>query len=469
MGVIEVIFGNAITKRVNQQIAVKEATAFASGVSMINLTLNNALPSINPDMADYYQTFKTIGAVYEVTDLISKKFLNCPPVYYKVKDKAKLQRSKTLLKTDPVAAYVLKQQAVEEVDVPELTTLLTNGAANPFQTGTQFLWCTVLSYLLNGNTYIHPVTGGGRTKIVYCFPNMDILADPNDLLDPIRGYRLLPTLFGQAANVPALFQFLKEEIFHAKTGTPAPIDRRMEYLYGVAPLRAYLESLRSIKEGKTQASKQAKNGGVFGVLSPRDKEDQLSKEQKDQLKEKMVEARRSNDELSRVFPSSIGLAWSQIGLPIADLKLLELVEASEEDVYRAYHVPLSFHNQKASTDNNVGTEVKKLVYDAVAPVCDAMGEIFTIMLSKQYGFDCMEFDYTQLPEMAVNMKEVADYLKSLPFGVLTPNEMRVALKYGEKTDAFMNEHYIQSTMTTMRSVADGTNTPPTASATISNG
>jgi HK97 family phage portal protein len=462
------LFGNAISKRVNEQVAAKQATAFANGISMINMTLNNALPSINPDMGDYYHVFKTIGAVYEVTDLISKKFLNCPPIYYKIKDKSKLQRSKSIQKTDPVGSYILKQQAIEEVDVPDLTKLLTNGKANPFQTGTQMMWCNVLTYLLHGNTYIHPITGGGKAKELYCFPNMDILADPNDLLDPIRGYRLLPTLFGQAPNAAELSLFAKDEIYHIKTGTPAPIDRRMEYLYGVASLRAYLESLRSIKEGKTQASKQAKNGGVFGVLSPRDKEDQLSKEQKDSLKEKMVEARRSNDELARVFPSSIGLMWQNIGLPIADLKLLELVSASEEDVYRAFHVPLSYHNQKASTDNNVGTEVKKFVYDAIAPVCDAIGEVFSVMLAKSYGFDVLEFDYTQLPEMAVNMKEIADYLKALPVGVLTYNEMRTALKYGESTQAYMNEHYIQNNLTTMQRVFDGTATTGPAQSDATN-
>lgn len=440
-----------ITKRVNEAIAVKEANAFTTGISMLNIGLNNALPTINPDAGDYYQIFKTIGAVYEVTDIITKKVLNCPFVFYKIKDKSKLQRSKLLQKTDPVGAYILKMQAIEEVDVPDLYKLLSVGMANPYQTGTQFLWATILSYLLHGNTYIYPITGGGKAKELYCFPNMTIWADINNLLAPIVGYRLMT-----AKQEP----FKKEEIYHIKTGTPAPVDMRMEYLYGVSPVRAYLEPIRSIKEGKTQASKQAKNGGVFGVLSPSNKEDKLSKDQKDQLKEKMVEARKSNEELARVFPSSIGLSWQNIGLPIGDLKLLELVSASEQDIYRAYHWPLQFHDQSSSTFNNQAQASKQGIYDAVAPVCDVISETFTIMLGPGYGFDAMELDYTQLPEMAINQKDVADYLNTLPKGVLTPNEMRAALKYGEKTDAYMNEHYIQNNMTTLSRVADGTNTPP---------
>lgn len=455
MGFTDLFFGNAISKRVSEQLAVKQSTAFSNALQMINVNLNSALPTINPDAGDYYQIFKTIGAVYEVTDIITKKVLNCPIVKYKIKDKAKLQRSKQLFKSDPVQSYILKMQAVEEVDVPDLDKMLSTGMANPYQTGTQFLWCTVLSFLLQGNTYVHPnKVASGKVKELYCFPNMTIAADINDLLDPIRGYILQTVLSSTASD---LKRYEKDEIMHIKTGTPAPIDRRLEYLYGVAVLRAYLEPLRTIKEGKTQSTKQLKNGGVFGVLSPKNKEDEFSKDQKTQLKEKMVDARRSDDELSRVFPSSIALAWEQIGLPLGDLQVLEVVGASEEDVYRAYHWPLQFHNQKASTSNNQATAVKQGIYDGVAPICDVMGEAFTIMLAPGYGFDYLEFDYTQLPEMAVNMKDVAAYLAALPAGVLTPNEMRVVLKYGESSEAYMNEHYVESNVTTMRRVFEGTN------------
>lgn len=453
MGIVDFLLRDTISKRVSQELAVSQSNALANAMQSINIGINQALPSINPDAGDYYQQFKTIGAVYEVVDLITKKFLNCPPVYYKIKDARKLQLSKTLLKTDPIQSYILKQQAVQEIELPDLTKLLTNGMANPYQTGTQLMYTTASSFLLHGNTYLNTLTGGGKAKELYCYPNMIIWADPEDLMNPVRGYRMM-----SASTI--VKDYLPEDIQHIKTGTPAPVDRRMEYLYGVAPLRAYLESLRAIREGKTQASKQAKNGGVFGFISPKNKEDQFEKDQKDDLKERLLAARRSNDELSRLFPSSIGLDFTQVGLPIAELQLLELVEASEEDVYRAYHVPLSYHNQKASTDNNVGTEVKKLVYDAIAPVCDTMGEAFTIMLGKGYGFDVMEFDYTQLPEMAINMGEVASYLKSLPFGVLSPNEQREALKYGSIDDPAMNARYILNTMTTMQRVFDGTNQPP---------
>lgn len=446
MDLIGKVFNNAISKRVNEAIAEKRSYEFSNALASINIGLNNSLPTINPDACDYYQSFKTIGAVYEVTDAITKKVIACPIVAYKIKDKKKLQQSKALEKTDPVQSYLLKLQSIEEVDTPGLNEMLTRGKANPYQTGSQFMWTTVLSFLLQGNTYIHPNRVGKKAKELYCFPNMEIMADHDDLLDPIRGYIL------QNTNRT---EFLEEEIQHIKTGTPAPVDRRMEYLYGVSPLRAYYESLRAIQEGKTQSSKQARNGGVFGILSPRDKEDQMTPDQKKQLKEKMIEARHSNDELARVFPSAVALGWQSIGLPIGDLKLLELVGASEEDIYRAYHMPLQYHNQKASTSSNQLTATKQMIYDAVAPICAIMGESFTHLLKDGYGFDYLEFDYTQLPEMAVDMLAVAKYLSALPKGVLTYNEMRAAIRYGEKAESYMNEHYTESGLVTLRSIYDG--------------
>lgn len=459
--IVDLVFGNAINKRVSEQLAVKSATSFSSALQSLNVTLNNALPTINPDAVDYYQTFKTIGAVYEVTDIITKKVLKCPFVFYKVTNQAKYQQSKLLFKSDPVQATILKAMSTKEVDIPDLHKRLTNGMANPYQTGSQMIWSAVLSFLLQGNTYVHHIDTGNKPIEFYCFPNMNIAVNENDLLDPIAGYILQSPLLTTAQS--AISRFEPTEIQHIKTGTPAPIDRRMEYLYGVSPIRSAFESLRSIYEGKVQASKQAKNGGALGIVSPKNKEDQFDKDQKAQFKEKLTDAHRSNDTLARIMPSSIGLDWLPIGLPISDLQLLELIGASEEDVYRAYHWPLQFHDQSSSTFNNQASAIVQGIYDGVAPICDTFGEAITLMCGKGYGFDVCELDYTQLPEMAVNNKDIADYLKSLPQGVLTPNEMRAVLKYGEKTDAYMNEHYVLSTMTTMQRVSEGTNqTPPSA-------
>lgn len=435
--------GDKTAEKLNQQFV----QAFASQLTQAVRGLDFGLPTLNEDGNEYVaNSFRTIGAVYETTDLISKKVINTPFVFYKVKDAKKLKQAKQMEKEQPIAAYLLKLQAVEEIDNNALSDLLSK--PNPYQNGSQLLWTIALTYLLNGNSFNYTLKASDKTKQIWCIPNMTIVADELNLLDPLLGYRMV---YGVNERT-----FAKNEIYHLKTGNPANIDNTFQYLYGISPLRAYLEPMRTIKEAKLQASKQAKNGGVFGILSPKDKEDQFGKDQRKQLQEKFRDARQSSDELARVFPSAIALAWQSIGLPIADLQLLELVSANEVDIYRAYHVPQQYHDQQSSTKDNQSLATRQLIYDAVAPVCDAISEFLTA-IGKEYGVDRVELDYTQLPEMAINMKEVAEYLKSIPEGTLTPNEMRAALKYGEKTDAYLNEHYINKGKVTMRSVASGNN------------
>lgn len=446
MGLIESIFKSSISKAVSGQLANQFAADYSKALESVVAFMNQGLPTINPDNVDYYQTFKTIGAVYEVTDLIIKKFIGCPIVMYKVKDAKKLKQSKAIEKSDPINSYILKLQSIEEVDNKGIVALLTN--PNQYQTGTQLLWTTGLTYLLHGNTYLYSNFVDKKSKELYCFPNMKINAEAEDLLDPIRGY-----ILDNTDQKP----FLKEEIYHLKTGTPAPVNRTFQYLYGVSPLQAYLEPLRTIGESKRQSSKQAKNGGTFGILSPKDKEDQLGPDQKKQLHEKMSAARRSDDEMARVFASSIALSWQSIGLPIGDLKLLELVSANEEDIYRAYHVPLQYHNQKASTSNNQSSAIKQLIYDAVAPLCVAMGDAFTRFIGKGYGDIIIEFDYTQLPEMAVNMADVAKYLIPLvDAGIISRDDARLALRYGETDLDYMKAYYTTGTLTKIEDAFKGT-------------
>lgn len=451
MSLVESLFKNQINKAVNSQIAGLMGGQFANQLDSLVSFMNKGLPTINPDGYDYNTTFRTIGAVYEVTDLISKKVIGSPFVFYKVKNKAKLQESKRLALIDPVQSYILKLQAVEEVDNASLLNVLNN--PNKYQTGMQFIWTTALTYLLHGNSYLHGTMSGKKAVELFCFPNMIIDADNQDLLNPIRGYIL---------NNTEQKPFGKEEIYHLKTGNPAPIDMTLNYLYGVSPLRAYLEPLRTIKEAQTQSSKQAKNGGVFGLLSPRDKENRLDTDQKKQLRDKMAEARRSDDEMARVFPSTISLLWQSIGLPIADLQLIELVNANNLDIYRAYHVPPQFYDASSGTFSNQATAVKQFIYDCVAPVCDVIGEALTKFVGKGYGDVIIELDYTQLQEMAVNMKEVSDYIIPLvEKGIITPDEARAALKYGETGHDFMKEYYVGSGVATRKSVFSGvTGTPP---------
>lgn len=414
---------NPLDKYINKRLATFVAGQYSNINQnlLLNFLNSNGLQRLNPQTYDFVSTVHTIGAVYETTDIIMKKVYSSPLVIYKIKDKKKLQQSKNLERTDPVQSYLLKAQAIEEVDVPAISKLLDN--PNPYQDRVNFIWTTGLVYLLTGNSFVYGNIVNNKPQMLYPIPDMNIITNDN-YLDPILGYS-----YNFSGDLKA---FEKDEIYHIKTGNPVRIDNTFWYLYGLSPLAAYLESIRTIDEAEKQTSKQMKNGGVFGILSPRDKEDQWTPAQRNALSDRIKEARISNDELTRIFPSAISLNWQQIGLSSADLQLIEQKKVSQQDIYRAYHVPFEYASGDNSTFNNGETSMKKLGYDAVAPVCNALSRMLTNFVGKPYGDYIIELDYTQLPEMAVNMKDVSDYVSKLvDKGILTRDEARTSLKYGE--------------------------------------
>ena len=436
MGILN-FFGNKRNADLTKLLANRQIAFDA------NQILNYGLPAINYDDRNQYDShFKNVGALYEVTDLICKKIINCPIVVYKVKDAKKLKTAKVLEKSDPVGSYILKYQAIEEVSSLSLMRLLD--APNPYMTRDQFIWTTALCYLIRGNSYIYsPRLNGGKPTELYPIPNMEIIVDTGNILDPILGYKML-----MGVNGDVLRAFNKNEVYHMKTANPTNMamgSLTFDYLYGVSPLRAYLEPMRTIREANEQASKQVKNAVRMGLITPSHKEDALTKEQRDQLKEQFKKSHVSDDVLSRIIVGSLGLDFKDISLTIQDLELLNLISAKEEDIYKAYHVPLQYHNQKASTSNNQQTAVKQLIYDAVSPICKVISEMLTNFIGVHYDNVIIDLDYTQLPEMAVNMVEISKYVIPLvESGIITHDEARYALKYGETGLDHMNDFYVKS-------------------------
>lgn len=412
-----------IQSRINKAVALRlaELPTFQQD-NIVNFINGYNLPTINADSHDYYKEWRSVGAVYEVTDLIAKKINAAEIVIYEVRDANKLKQAKQLQQFNPVQAKILKTASIKEVDHSAIRKLLDN--PNEYMNRTQFIWTTALMYLLRGNCFIYANKVNNKPQFLYPYADMEIVTDVNNIYDPIRGY----LMHFDGGQIP----FERNDVYHMKTANPIAVDRTFRYLYGVSPLSAYLEPLRTIKEAQLQSSKQMKNGGTMGSLSPKSKEDEFSAEQRRALYERLLEARRSNDELARIIPSSIALEWQQIGLASADLQLIEQLGVSEEQIYRAYHVPLQYHNQKASTSNNQQTAVKQLIYDAVSPVATAISEMLTNFVGKAFGNYQIEIDLTTLPEMAVDMKQIADFmLPMFEAGIFNQDEVRNAMNYGE--------------------------------------
>lgn len=446
MGLIDTFFGKAISKRVNALVAPALTNLYNQNIYR---WLNDGAPVMKEDKTTFIEAYRTVGAVYECVDIISKKVVACPRIVYRVKDQVEYKKFLNYSKsvTTLGKALIAKAKALEEVSMPEIEKLLTN--PNKQQNGDDFFENLAGFFLLTGNSYAY-----GNSSMPSNKKWSEIFGLPTDMtivsggpMNPVKEYKV---------NCWVSDPFPADQVKHFKTFNPN-YSSTGEQLYGMAPMTAYLYAMDIIRNGDIQSDKQIKNGGIFGLLSPENKEDILSDDQNKDLKEGLQHGRQSNDELARIITTSITLRWQQIGLPSSDLQIIEQSGAKADDVYRGYHVPLQFRNQDSATYNNLPVANRKFVFDAVAPVCRKLEIGLTEFICTPYNTKTetyvIHLDYMALPELNDDMKAIIEWLGAMPY--LTPNEKREVIGYARSVQPGMDEILVNRNTVRLQDVMDG--------------
>lgn len=455
MGIFNSLFAGQIEKEVSKRIntGLRSALTNLYNENIFRWVFEGQV-IIDEESFDYAEDgFAAIGAVYECVSLIINKVIACPRIVYRVKDQKEYKKYLNLSKSPETLpqALIVKLKALEEVNHPALDKLLNQ--PNPKQNGDEFLSLLTALYLLRGNGFIYG-NAGTKTQIEArkwseCWALPDTLKIVSGgITDPIQKY-----YFKWDVDHP----FPAAQIKHFKTVNPV-YRSGGQHLYGMSPLRPYLYSLNILKNGDKQSASQIKNGGKMGFISPKNKEDMLSTDQKDDMHESLTQAHGSDEPLSRIIPASIPLDWTEIGLSSQEMELLKTTNAKAEDIYRAYKIPLQFRNQDTATYNNLPMANRQLIYNAVAPVCRAIGlgltEFYAGPYRRQDGENyIIELDYTYLPEMMDDMKTVAEALDKIWY--FTGNEKREILRWGRFDQDGMDEIFVNRNQVRLKDVMEG--------------
>lgn len=436
MRIIEKLFSTQINKAVAEQMANRyNETVFR--------WLNDGQPVMKPDDFDYIENgYLSVSAVYEAVDLIMKKIQSYPVLIKRLKgSKSDARKAELLLRSDNVAdrakGRIMKEKIYEEVSIPQIEKMLEN--PNSKQTYSDFIGMVVVNYLVTGNAYIYG-NGAGKddNKFVELFAlpeQMKIVS--GGTLDPVKEYVLWWDTDKERI-------FPANQVCHIRTVNPK-YDTSGTQLYGISPLRAFLYDLYNDKFGNDALAKMLKNGGVISLITPKHKEDQFGDIQKKGLKESLVDAFSSSESYRRYVPSSIALEVTKVGLPPSDLQLLELTAARRKNImHGAYHIPFSYIDNDQSTYNNAVTDGKRLMYDSVAPVCDVISQSLTKFIAAPYDKNLkIEIDWSSAYELADDLKQIMEWVKeAISIGMLTPDEGRSVIGWGETGRKEMREHYI---------------------------
>lgn len=451
MGLITALFGKTIDKRVN---TLAQSIIAPTLTNLYNANFyrwfGDGVPVFQYQQFDFIsKAYNVVGAAYECIDIIQKKVVACPRIVYRIKDQKEYKKYLEYSKSSHTLgkALIAKAKGLEEVSLPAIEKLLEN--PNDQQNGDDVMEQLAGLYLIKGNAYLYGTGSNPSNKKwseVYALPTEMTIVSGGPM-EPIKEYIVQ---IWTSDPIPAA------QVKHFKTFNPN-YDPQGRQLYGLAPLTAYLYALDILKNGDKQADKQLKNGGKLGILTPENKEDQLTDPQKKDLHELLADAYNSNDELARLIPASISMKFLEIGLSTSDLQMLEITDAKADDIYRCFHIPLQMRSQDSATYNNLPVANRKFIFDAVAPICRKLEVGLTEFYCTPYNNGkekyVIHLDYMALPELNSDMQAAAEWLQNSP--MLTLNEKREILGFGRSNQPGTDEIFLNRNSVRLQDIMDG--------------
>lgn len=438
---------------------IVQAQANAYLENIYQWLFNNQPISVLDRASDYTTAFSSNSDVFTCIDKIGKTLVAAPILIYEVvpgMESKYLQFKSLSHSSDPAdifKANVLKAQSLREVNQKDIEWILENPNAD--QTQTEFFMQLACFFLLSGNGYTYfngPLPGKAPWTEMFVLPSQFTKIVSGGMFEPVKGYRVDYSYLASGKVVP----FGAASVAHIRTFNPE-FNVGATQLYGMSTLRSLLLDLAMSKEGRQELVKQAKNGGTLGMLSPDGPGIFLGEPQQKDLEDKLLRIKRSNEAGERLFPSGGPLKYTQIGLPSTELELISLLGVTRDDIYRAYHVPLTFADQKASTYDNLTLTAKQFVYDAVMPIGKAiedkvLNRAICGPVNKKTGkkYVC-HFDYQSLPAMQADMSKLSEWLELAWW--IKPDLKLEAMGYGATGLPEMNEIYIPSGMRNIKDAA----------------
>ena len=177
----------------------------------------------------------------------------------------------------------------------------------------------------------------------------------------------------------------------------------------------------------TTGSKFLTNQGARGILTSQD--NMLTAEHASALRDKYKSMYSGVNNAGEIMVTNHDFKWLEMGLPAADLALIEQYNLSIKDLASVYKTPsILLNDTQASTFNNYREAKKYLYLQAVFPKLIAIRDELNRWLTPTYGNQYyIDFDFLSVPELQEDMEKVVRQL-SLAWW-LTPNEKRQAMKY----------------------------------------
>jgi hypothetical protein len=156
------------------------------------------------------------------------------------------------------------------------------------------------------------------------------------------------------------------------------------------------------------------NSGAFGFIHGKGPV-ALTKPQADEVKSRLQEMDASNERLGKITGVTAELGFTQIALTTDQLKPIDFLNFDQKQICNVlgWDDKLLNNNEGAKYDN-YELAVKGVVTRTTMPSLKLFEEAITnefLPLFKGYDGTVFEFDYSELPEMQVDIGKMVEWLK----------------------------------------------------------
>lgn len=399
--------------------------------------------------------FQKSAAVFAVIRQRYEKVRSIPYFVKHVSDKEAKNQLKQLLSAtrgDIQPNQVIKRNRLMRKAYRVETMGLPWDKPNPLQTWGEIFALYELFMCVDGNCYFYILDNGlgdqgkGKPVQLYVLPAhlMTIVVKDKQSLsgtlktdNPIDHYLLV--------EGPKYLPFKPHEIIHIKTPNP-DFGQDGAHLYGQSPLRAALRNIQSFNEAVDNNNRMMRNSGAYGLLHGKGHRS-LTIAQADQIKDKLAEMDKDTSRLGQITGVSAEIGFTRVGLTPQEMKVFEYLNFDEKQIANVLGWDARLLNQDSgATFDNLKIAEKRVVSQTTKPsldmLADALNREFFPRFPDYKGAEII-WDFSELPEMQVNVKELVEWLSmALDRGVINRDEFREAIGYDATEEEYMERFTI---------------------------
>lgn len=402
--------------------------------------VNGAWSMPQDDPKTYVDGYKTLPNLYGIISLITQKSSIVPPQFLKVKNQRAAQKYKAMMKsvnikTDYKKILKVKQEAFEEVEGSWLEELLMK--PNEDQGMEELNEAHDGYLLLTGNSYFKAESPGvGKNaqipKELFVIPSPCVTPKATGL--KINNFKVsyLDEL------IPA------EEIGHSKyfnpiNGAELPVNQ----LVGMSPLLSCRNLIKRYEMADIAQGAMFSNMGPSGILTGK-KDSNLEEGQAKAIQDKFRQFHKGATKAGDIVVTPAELHWTQIGLSPVDLNILSGKQEMLSELCNVYKVDIGIVTGENSTDNNMDNARKRLLTDAVMPLCERRKQTLNRMAARVDPTIQIEYDYSIFDELQEDLKEKWEWLGKV--WELSPNDRLEEAGFQRSKDPLMDKRYIPSSL-----------------------